>query len=363
MKIRKATRLYEAWLARHTRLIAADLDRKHEAMAENPFSFFRATYYRWAQQWPKVCRRLADGQRLLAVGDLHVENFGTWRDAEGRLAWGVNDFDEAYPMSWANDLVRLASSALLAIRCDHIAFDPKAACEAIEDGYRRSFEAGGKPFVIESGHRWFAPLVDLQARDPAQFWQKLQSLPALELEPPKGAIKAIRAMLPCADNATRVCHRVAGLGSLGKPRVVALGELQGGPVAREAKALTPSANAWLEGERRPELYYAQLMGSAVRAPDPLFVIEGRWIVRRLSPQCGRIELTGLPKPHDDVKLLHAMGWETANVHLADRAARAKVRAALKRRPANWLYEAGKDMMDVMMEDWGEWRDGFSAAKN
>ena len=104
--------------------------------------------------------------------------------------------------------------------------------------------------------------------------------------------------------------------------------------------------------------YAQLMGRGPR-PDPLFVIQGRWIVRRLSPQCGRIELTGLPKPHDDVKLLHAMGWETANVHLADRAARAKVRAALKRRPANWLYEAAKDMMDVMMEDWGEWRDGFT----
>jgi len=33
---------------------------------------------------------------VLAVGDLHVENFGTWRDAEGRLIWGVNDFDEAW---------------------------------------------------------------------------------------------------------------------------------------------------------------------------------------------------------------------------------------------------------------------------
>jgi uncharacterized protein (DUF2252 family) len=169
MNIRKATRSYEAWLERHTRLIGADLERKHEAMAENAFSFFRATYYRWAQHWPKVCRRLADGQRVLAVGDLHVENFGTWRDAEGRLAWGVNDFDEAYPMAWANDLVRLAASALLAIRSDHLAFDPAQACEAIEAGYRRSFESGGKPFVIEAGHHWFAPLIDLQSRSPAQF--------------------------------------------------------------------------------------------------------------------------------------------------------------------------------------------------
>lgn len=362
MKIRKATRSYEAWLGRHTRLIAADLDRKHEAMAENAFSFFRATYYRWAQRWPKVCRGLAEGQRVLAVGDLHIENFGTWRDAEGRLAWGVNDFDEAYPLAWANDLVRLASSTLIAIHSDHLAFDPAEACEAIEAGYCRSFEAGGKPFVIEAGHRWFAPLIDLQARNPAQFWQKLQSLPALEHEPPKGAMKAIRTMLPSGDVATRVCHRVAGLGSLGKPRVVALGELHGAPVAREAKALVPSANAWLDGDRRPELYSAKLMGAAVRSPDPLFAVRGRWIVRRLSPECGRVELTGLPKPHDDVKLLHAMAWETANIHLADRARATKIKAALKSRRANWLYEAARNMMDVIMDDWSDWRSGLQCVK-
>ena len=28
------------------------------------------------------------------------ENFGTWRDADGRLVWGVNDFDEAAVMPW-----------------------------------------------------------------------------------------------------------------------------------------------------------------------------------------------------------------------------------------------------------------------
>ena len=35
--------------------------------------------------------------------------YGTWRDTEGRLVWGINDFDEAYPSPYTNDLVRLAS--------------------------------------------------------------------------------------------------------------------------------------------------------------------------------------------------------------------------------------------------------------
>lgn len=356
MKILKATRLYESWLNRHVKLIAADLDRKHQAMTSDAFSFFRATYYRWAQRWPKVCPRLADGPWVLAVGDLHIENFGTWRDAEGRLAWGINDFDEAYPIAWANDLVRLASSALLAIQSQHLAFDTKVACETIEDGYRRAMAAGGKPFVIDYEHRWFAPLVDLQARDPVRFWQKMEALPSLEQEPLKSAMKAIRSLLPSADCVSRVCHRIAGLGSLGKPRVVALGELHGGPFAREAKALTPSAHAWLEDQPRPKLYYDRLMTTAVRAPDPLFKVKGRWIVRRLSPQCSRIELTGLPRPHDDVRLLHAMGWETANVHLANPARAQKVKQALKRKRPDWLHAAAKEMLDAMTEDWNEWRE-------
>ena len=40
--------------------------------------------------------------------------FGTWRDKEGRLVWGVNDCDEAARMPYAVDLMRLVTSAILA---------------------------------------------------------------------------------------------------------------------------------------------------------------------------------------------------------------------------------------------------------
>jgi len=85
MKFRKATAKYEAWLGRHLALLDADLALKHEAMRAAKFPFLRATYYRWAQTFPKVCGKLNSATRVLGVGDLHVENFGTWRDIEGRL--------------------------------------------------------------------------------------------------------------------------------------------------------------------------------------------------------------------------------------------------------------------------------------
>jgi hypothetical protein len=95
MNIDLATQKYEAWLREQMPLIRADLALKHRMMAESAFRFFRGTFYRWAQLFPRVCPSLMDAPRPLAVGDLHVENFGTWRDSEGRLIWGVNDFDEA----------------------------------------------------------------------------------------------------------------------------------------------------------------------------------------------------------------------------------------------------------------------------
>ena len=97
MHIQAATSNYENWLGGLRPLYSPDLEYKHEKMADSkdPFPFFRGTYYRWAELWPKTCPELDTAPRVLAVGDIHVENFGTWRDSDGRLVWGVNDFDEA----------------------------------------------------------------------------------------------------------------------------------------------------------------------------------------------------------------------------------------------------------------------------
>jgi uncharacterized protein (DUF2252 family) len=120
MKIAKSTALYEEWLGSHLRLLPGDLKLKHEAMRQAPFPLLRATYYRWAQIWAEVCGDAARAPQVLAVGDLHIENFGTWRDIEGRLIWGVNDFDEVWTLPYTNDLIRLATSALLAeLQCQH----------------------------------------------------------------------------------------------------------------------------------------------------------------------------------------------------------------------------------------------------
>src|SRR3954452_13875919 len=111
-----ATRAYESWLAGLVPLHEPDLDHKHQQMAHptDPFPFFRGTYYLWVRRWAGAAGGLADAPAVLAVGDLHLENYGTWRDADGRLCWGINDFDEADRLPYTNDLVRLAASVRIA---------------------------------------------------------------------------------------------------------------------------------------------------------------------------------------------------------------------------------------------------------
>jgi hypothetical protein len=356
MNIEQANQQYEAWLGSRLTLLPADLELKHQRMAESPFLMLRATFYRWVQHWPEVCPDLAAAPVVLSVGDLHVENFGTWRDAEGRLIWGINDFDEAYPMPYTNDLVRLAASAILAIQGNRLSLDPQNACDAILAGYADALEQGGCPFVLTELHPWLRDLAHSNLRDPVAYWDKLDKLPATTKAIAPAVIAALERWLPEQGLSYKLVHRIAGLGSLGRQRFVALADWRGGHIAREAKALTVSACVWEKpAGGAAEIFYQKILGTSVRVLDPWVQLSGSWIVRRLAPDCSRIELAALPKDRDEQKLLHAMGQETANIHLGDRSAKTAIGKDVPQRQGHWLRKAAAAMAAATEEDWRQWR--------
>lgn len=355
MNIIEATRSYEAWLSKLTPLLKEDVKLKHQEMREDLFCFLRATYYRWAQVWPGVCPDLAKDTVVLAVGDLHVENFGTWRDADGRLVWGINDFDEVHSLPFSNDLVRLAVSAWLAIDAGELAIAPDAACAAINEGYRACLRAGGRPLVLADSSTPLRTMARDRLNQPERFWSKLNSHPPVKREVPAEVLCAIKKILPEKEIELRFVHRVAGLGSLGKERYTGVGTWRGGQIAREAKALTASACDWAEGKKKcGKIRYEKMLRRAVRCPDPLVQVRGKWLLRRLSPDCFRIPLSHLPKKRNARELLYWMGWETANIHLGSVSAK-KLAKQLNRKPAGWLARATGAMMKALKQDWKEWR--------
>ncbi|WP_392543319.1 DUF2252 domain-containing protein [Oryzobacter telluris] len=96
---------------------------KFRKMARDPFAFYRGTaclFYADVGEGGQLAGFDADfvddeSARVWIQGDLHAENFGTYLDADGRLVFDVNDFDEAYLGHWTWDLARFVAS--LALLC------------------------------------------------------------------------------------------------------------------------------------------------------------------------------------------------------------------------------------------------------
>src|SRR5260370_985923 len=355
MNIFKATADFEHWLAGQLPIIRQDLALKHQHMAEAAFPFFRATFYRWLQLWPELCADLVKAPAVLGVGDLHIENFGTWRDEEGRLIWGVNDLDEAWPAPYTLDLVRLTTSVYVAIGEEHLSLAKRVAAEAIEEGYRDALAAGGKAFILAEDHRWLRLIALGKLRDPVHFWNRLEHLPPYTAKPPDAVRTLLDSSLPPSGAEYLLKQRLAGLGSFGHPRILAFSRGRGSSIAREAKAIRPSAWVWARKASSTEIYCEKLVRHSIRVPDPCVHFHGRWVVRRLAPDCSRIELASLAKDRDEARLLYSMGWETANMHFSTPQAIDKVKRDLAARRGRWLHKAAKAMLAATRKDWKKWQ--------
>ena len=369
----ESTRAFEKWMRTQTDVSGRLLKKKHSKMAAGAFPFLRATFYRWVEQWPAVCPRLARRSQdvLLAVGDLHVENFGVWRDSQGRLVWGVNDFDDACELPFTSDLVRLGASAMLAAEAAKLDVSTRRVCALLLEGYRTGLRSRGNPiFVSNPRHKALATLTRGTQEAPAKFWkEKLdpEDNPGIETRDlPKGLEHMFRASFrPAAALSFFEQRSPGGLGSLGRRRFTAVEERRKGTRdAREAKALVPSAlYRWTRQKHMPS-QTATLLQHAVRVPDPHFQVHDKWLVRQLAPDIAKIEM---PRDASDKRLvlapdlLQLMGQETANIHLGSRDGEVleKLVDDLDR-DESWYRTATDRMTTCTKEDHAAWAKHYKA---
>jgi uncharacterized protein (DUF2252 family) len=165
-------------------------------------------------------------------------------------------------------------------------------------------------------------------------------------------------MLPDPQLKYRVVRRIAGVGSLGHPRYVAVADWQGGQIALEAKAATPSACEWAKPSAPPKLYYQVMLNQAIRCPDPFVRLSGKWLVRQLAPDSSPIEIETMVGQRDQDRLLNAMARETANVHLGTARAADRIMADLDNRSGKWLSGTAKNMAAATVMDWKDWKKAY-----
>lgn len=334
---------FERWLGTQCDVVADDLAYKRERMARNAFVFLRATFFRWSTVIGNVCGDLADAPPAVAVGDAHVENFGTWRDADGRLIWGVNDFDEAAIIAYAYDLVRLATSVRL-----YPGSKPsgREATEAILTGYRRGIGHPG-PTILDEAALAMRPLANCSDADRFKFWVEVAGYPTGT--PTAAAEESLRASLPAGAVINRFATRRKGGGSLGRPRFLAIATWQGGTIVREAKALVPSAWNWALGTPPQPTQFLALAHGRFRAPDPFLDVHGGFVVRRIAADSRKIEFGDGASSDINLKLLDAMGFDLASIH-ASGADGAAVLQHLNRQPDGWLRTAAKAAEESVQRD-------------
>jgi uncharacterized protein (DUF2252 family) len=162
-------------------------------------------------------------------------------------------------------------------------------------------------------------------------------------------------MLPDPKPAYRVARRVAGVGSLGHARYVAICDWKDGQLALEAKEASPSACVWAHTSRSKTIYYQKVLDSAIRCKDPFVCLIGRWLIRQLSPDSAPVEIESMHRLRDQDRLLHAMAIEAANVHLGTTGSAKRIQHDLKTWPAKRLQSGVKQMTRKILKDWKEWK--------
>ena len=148
---------------------------KYGEMAASPLSFFRGTshlYYADLADEDRLDDYGTEETRTFLQGDLHVGNFGSFHDDEGRVVYDVNDYDEAFVGDYQLDLWRGAVSiALVGDELDLDADDQQSAVEAFAQAYVQACE----DFADGDAEDDFAVTADSAEGQLAEFLAEVES--------------------------------------------------------------------------------------------------------------------------------------------------------------------------------------------
>lgn len=238
---------------------------KYAKMAQNPFIFLRGACHLFYDALPDTSL-FRNAPLAWCCGDLHFENFGSYKGDNRLVYFDINDYDEAAlaPVTW--DMVRLLTS----IQCGADALNATqaealAVSKSCLDAYRSAL-INGKPLWVEqetSIGLVNVLLTTLKSRERATFLDKrtirkahrrslivdgVKALPATDIQ--KKLVTEFMVQFAAAQPDPKFFEvldigcRIAGTGSLGVERFVVLVEGKGSPDGNyllDIKEAKPSA--------------------------------------------------------------------------------------------------------------------------
>jgi uncharacterized protein (DUF2252 family) len=331
---------------------------KYARMRKSPFAFLRGSCHLFQASLARSA--LPDSPPAWACGDLHFENFGSYK-ADNRLVhFDINDFDEAAlaPASW--DVVRfLASLRTAASDLALPEHETDGLCGDFLDRYADALAAGKARWVErETATGAVADLLgQVHERRRAEFLRKRtvgegtrlalrvdsgKALPTTtEQRKRVGAFmeafastQSDRAFFEVID----VADRIAGTGSLGTERYVVLVRGRGAPdghylldlkhaVASTLAAHVPLAQPpWRDEAVRIATLQQRMQAASMAFLHPVTLGRDAFVLRELQPGEDRVELDRTRDSLDRFReVIHTM---------ADVVAWAQLRSAGRQGSAN-----------------------------
>jgi uncharacterized protein (DUF2252 family) len=373
---------------------------KYRKMAATPFGYFRGTNPLFHAAWPGA----AWLERMPVVwlnGDLHLENFGTYRGDNRLVYFDIGDFDDGALGPLGRDLIRFLVGVHMAGH--EMGFGPRRAGEL-----NRLFLAAYRAALIDGKARWIERrtaggvigelLVKLERRTQGDLLAKRTVVKkgkrrlrtdtgkALPLSAAERA-RVVEFMkrfardrvYPRFFKVLDVAQRVAGVGALGLRRYVVLVEGDGG---REGAALidlkTQNGSTLIPRlkQRQPdfgsEAARVVAIENRMQAVGPAFLTAARiggasFTLRELQPSADKLDLSSTrPDRGAFEAVISSMGELTAWAQLRcagrDRATGIEGLMAFARNPG-WsrpLIALASDWAAAIFEDWRAFRDSHLA---
>ncbi|MCU1283243.1 MAG: hypothetical protein JWM53_6789 [bacterium] len=320
---------------------------KLDRLCASPFGFLRGTFHLFVADWATFGDDpLAAGGDQPIVGDLHLENFGAFRAADGSVVFDVNDFDETASFTPALDLARLATSLVLA---DERHGDARAVervgalveswCAAARALDLRPISGKDAPPVVRAlvesaDDAARAPWLERRAEGGAterRFKSSEKYQPVTDPRLRASIIEGVRAFgARCAERPPEipdwprvldVAVRVAGTGSLGRFRWAILAQAKSEKVGKERilelKEALPSSLSSAEsaGDAADRVIATQ---RRLQGAPPAFLgvahVDGRaFTVRELQPTEAKLD-SGALKGGDLDALAAACGTVLGRLH-------------------------------------------------
>jgi len=322
---------------------------KYHNMRADPFVFLRGTCHLFYQHLPSL-EILRNAPIIWQCGDLHLQNFGSYKDSQRDVYFDINDFDEAAlaPCTW--DLVRFLTSLRLGLSTMRL------SDKDIGDIGMRYLEVYGQtvtdnsPAAIDQNNATGLIrnlLQDVAQRSRPKFLdsrtEKIANARKLKVDGKKALPlteddrRRVHALLKNFAGATDkpeffeildIARRIAGTGSLGVERYVVLVTGKGSPDGNyllDLKEARPSSLP-AHGQARSALWpseaerIVQLQSTLQHAPvaflEPISFGDHSYIIRGLLPSEDRVALAASAgKIKRLQKVIQTMARLTAWAHL------------------------------------------------